>query len=94
VEVVINQTDDEVCSDSEVADPPILDSSISEIQKKHTNLFCLASLNEHLGNSNDRAFCSSWYAKFPWLHYQEGEDAVYCFHCLVSSRRHYPVSLN
>ena len=23
-----------------------------------------------------RAFCSSWYAKFPWLHYQEGQDNV------------------
>ncbi len=28
------------------------------------------------------------------LHYQEGEDKVYCFHCLVSNRRHYPISLN
>ena len=42
--------------------------------------------------NQQRAFCSSWYAKFPWLHYQEGEDKVYCFHCLVSNRHHYPVS--
>ncbi len=35
------------------------------------------------------AFCSAWYAKFPWLNYQEGQDKVYC---LVSNWRPYPVS--
>ena len=41
-----------------------------------------------------RSFCSSWYAKYPWLHYQESSDSVLCFYCHVAERRHLPVSLN
>jgi hypothetical protein len=32
-----------------------------------------------------RAFCSSWYSKYPWL--QEAEDSVLCFYCLVAEKR-------
>ena len=32
-----------------------------------------------------RAFCSSWYSKYPWLH--EAEDSVLCFYCLVAEKR-------
>ena len=35
-----------------------------------------------------RSFCSSWYSKYPWLHYQEASDSVLCFYC------HLPVTLN
>ena len=42
-----------------------------------------------------RSFCSSWYQKYPWLHYQEANDSVICFHCHVAERRHLPgVTLN
>jgi hypothetical protein len=34
-----------------------------------------------------RAFCSSWYSKYPWLHYQEADDSVFCFYCLVAYKR-------
>ena len=34
-----------------------------------------------------RSFCSSWYSKYPWLHYQEGNDTVLCFYCLVAHKR-------
>ena len=39
-------------------------------------------------------FCSSWYQKYPWLHYQEANDSVLCFHCHVAERRHLPITLN
>ena len=41
-----------------------------------------------------RSFCSSWYQKYPWLHYQEANDSVLCFHCHVAERRHLPITLN
>ena len=34
-----------------------------------------------------RAFCASWYKKYPWLHYQEANDSVLCFYCLVAEKR-------
>ena len=34
-----------------------------------------------------RAFRSSWYTQYPWLHYQEGNDSVLCFHCMVARKR-------
>ena len=34
-----------------------------------------------------RAFCASWYSKYPWLHYQEADDSVLCFYCLVAEER-------
>ena len=47
----------------------------------------------HQPVKQQQAVCSLGHTKFPWLHYQKG-DQVYCFHCLVSDRRHYHVSLN
>ena len=32
--------------------------------------------------------------KYPWLHYQEANDSVLCFHCHVAERRHLPITLN
>ena len=83
-------SDAEVCSESELMDS---NDHISEIPEKAHQPFVSRFPKRTLGKQQ-RAFCSAWYAKFPWLHYQEGEDKVYCFHCLVSNRRHYPVSLN
>ncbi len=37
-----------------------------------------------------RAFCSSWYQKYTWLHYREASDDG-CFHCDVAERRHLPI---
>ena len=34
-----------------------------------------------------RAFCPSWYNKYPWLHYLEADDSVVCFYCLVAEMR-------
>lgn len=41
-----------------------------------------------------RGFSASWYRKYPWLHYQEGNDNVLCFYCLVADKRGLPVSGN
>ena len=41
-----------------------------------------------------RSFCSSWYQRYPWLHYQEASDTVLCFHRHVAEKRHLPLSLN
>ena len=41
-----------------------------------------------------RAFCSSWYRSYPWLHYQEATDSVLCFHCHVADMRGLPVTQN
>ena len=30
------------------------------------------------GNGPERSFCKEWYRKFPWLHYDEKRDAVFC----------------
>ena len=34
-----------------------------------------------------RAFCSSWYRRYPWLHYQEADDKVFCFYCQVAEKK-------
>ena len=39
-----------------------------------------------------RSFCSSWYQRYPWLHYQVASDTVLCYHCHVAERRNLPVS--
>ena len=31
------------------------------------------------GNGLEKSFCKEWYRKFPWLHYDEKRDAVFCF---------------
>ena len=41
-----------------------------------------------------RSFSSSWYSKYPWLHYQEESDSVLCFYCLVAEKRELPVTGN
>ena len=33
-----------------------------------------------------RAFGSSWYNKYPWLHYQEADDSALCFYCLIADK--------
>lgn len=42
--------------------------------------------------NQQRAFQSSWYIRFPWLHYQEGNDSVLCFYCLVANKRNLSTS--
>ena len=45
--------------------------------------------------NQQRAFCPFWYSKYSWLHYQESNDSVLCFHCLVADPRKQPeISLN
>lgn len=41
-----------------------------------------------------RSFCSSWYSKYPWLHYQVTDDSVLCFYCHIAEKRHLPISTN
>ena len=40
-----------------------------------------------LFGKQQRAFCASWYKKYPWLHYQEANDSVLCFYCSVAEKR-------
>lgn len=48
----------------------------------------------HTIGKQKRAFCSSWYQSYPWLHYQEATDSVLCFHCHVADMRCLPVTQN
>ena len=34
------------------------------------------------GNGPERSFCKELYRKFPWHHYDEKRDAVFCFTCM------------
>ena len=29
-----------------------------------------------------RSFQSGWFKRWPWIHYDEGKDVAYCFHCI------------
>ena len=51
----------------------------------------LESFPQRLIGNQKRSFCSSWYSKCKWLHYQEGSDCVFCY-CLVAEMRNLPVS--
>ena len=33
-----------------------------------------------------RSFQSSWYKRWPWIHYDQNNDKVFCFTCLKASR--------
>ncbi len=33
-----------------------------------------------------RAFQSSWYKRWPWIHYDQANDCVFCFTCLKAKR--------
>ena len=33
-----------------------------------------------------RAFYTSLYNRYPWLHYQEADDSVLCIYCLVAEK--------
>lgn len=89
----VSDSQSEVCSVCSESDLGSNDDHIPEIPESAHQPF-LRSFPKRTFGKQQRSFCSAWYAKFPWLHYQEGEDKAYCFHCLVSSLRHYPVSLN
>ena len=41
-----------------------------------------------------QSLCSSWYARYPWLHYQEASDTVLRFHCHVAERRNLLMTMN
>ncbi len=74
-----------VCSESDLGSESNDDHipEIPEIPESAHQPF-LRSFPKRTFGKQQRSFCSAWYAKFPWLHYQEGEDKAYCFHCLVS----------
>ena len=38
-------------------------------------------------NGPERSFCKEWYRKFPWLHYDEKRDAVFCFTCMNAANK-------
>ena len=48
----------------------------------------------HTFGKQRRSFCSSWYLKYPWLHYQEASDSVLCFHCHVAEKQHLLLTLS
>ena len=41
-----------------------------------------------------RSFCSSWYDKHKWLHYEESTDKVFCYYCMVAEKRRLPMDGN
>ena len=69
--------EDSIVSMSEVAncESEVASSDhIPEIPKKAHQPFLKFPKGTY--GKQQQAFCSSWYAKFPWLHYQEGQDKV------------------
>ena len=38
---------------------------------------------QRMFGNQQRAFCSSWYSKYPWLHYQVGTDSAPCIYIIV-----------
>jgi hypothetical protein len=49
----------------------------------------ILSFPQRLFGTQKRSFCSTWYRKYQWLHYQESTDSVYC---LVAELHGRPVS--
>ena len=68
-------------------------SSTPTLIPEKPNQPVLAFPQRGFGNQQ-RAFCSSWYSKYAWLHYQEGTDSVLCFYCMVADMRGLPVTKN
>ena len=52
------------------------------------------SFPQRLFGKQNRSFCSTWYQRYPWLHYQVASDTVLCFYCHVADKRNIPVSAN
>ncbi|KAI6656107.1 Zinc finger MYM-type protein 1-like [Oopsacas minuta] len=87
-----SEHEDELPTDLNHTEKPVQSSS----QLMETELACLVPESLYqpfllfpqrsFGNQQ-RAFCSSWYSKYPWLHYQEVCDSVLCFYCLVAYKR-------
>lgn len=68
--------------------PNITDSIVPE--KPHHPIL---SFPQRTIGKQKRSFCSSWYVKYPWLHYQEHSDSVLCY-CHMADKRHLPISAN
>ena len=49
---------------------------------------------QRMFGNQQRAFCSSWYSKYPWLHYQVGTDSVFCYYCMIADKRGLPMTKN
>lgn len=42
-----------------------------------------------LFGNKERSFNTSWYFKFPWIHYDVTSDAVFCFTCMKAHKKGY-----
>ena len=54
----------------------------------------LSAFPQRIIGKQKRSFCSTWYRKYQWLHYQEHDDIVLCFYCHIAEKRHLPISSN
>ena len=54
----------------------------------------LSAFPQRIIGKQKRSFCSTWYRKYQWLHYQEHDDCVLCFYCHIAEKRHLPISSN
>ena len=61
-------------------------------QKPHHPI--LFTFPQRIISKQKRSFCSTWYRKYQWLHYQEHDDSVLCFYCHIAEKRHLPISSN
>ena len=86
----------EVTDESPIVVPPTSASTSLDIEiiPEKPNHPVMSQFPLRTFGKQKRAFCSSWYQKYPWLHYREANDDVFCFHCHVAERRHLPISLN
>ena len=63
------------------------DTSDFELPAEICQLLHLKYPKRSFGNRLERSFCKGWYRKFPWLHYDEKRDAVFCFPCMNAAKK-------
>lgn len=87
-----------VSEQEEQAEPSAHSSSVEQSASASITLIPekpnqpVLSFPQRLIGTQKRSFCSSWYSKYKWLHYQEGADCVFCYYCLVAELCNLPVS--
>ena len=84
---MVDQLEQEECSACDAVGTSDDSQQVSHpdnLNKAHQPIL---SFPKRLFGKQRRAFSSSWYKQYPWLHYQPGDDTVLCFYCYVAEKR-------
>ena len=63
------------------------DTSDFELPAEVCQLLDLKYPKQSFGNGPETSFCKELYRKFPWLHYGEKRDTVFCFPCMNTTNK-------